>query len=434
MVKLLVLGSGGREHAFTHLLSKSPLTEKLYVSPGNAGMASCAELVSIVPTDFEGLYQFCKTHQVDTVLPGPEDPLVAGIADFFAQRNRDEGLNIRVAGPNMDAARLEGSKDFAKAFMQRHQIPTAAYQTFHAGNLEEGYRFLESLNAPYVLKADGLAAGKGVVICSELAEARTVLTEMIEQQKFGSASAKVVIEEFLQGIEISVFAVSDGETWQILGSAKDYKRIGEGDQGPNTGGMGAVSPVPFADEEFMQKVKERILKPTFDGLKQEGTPFRGFLFAGLMNCNGNPMVIEYNVRMGDPETEAVLPRLKTDFGAVVDAMASGTLDSMRIEMRDETAVCVVLVSEGYPGNYPKGFPMTLPDHIADCTIFHAGTSLRNGILSTNGGRVLALSALGKDMATATAAAYATADVIQYQGKYFRRDIGADLRSFPPQQP
>ncbi|MBU6325296.1 MAG: phosphoribosylamine--glycine ligase, partial [Bacteroidetes bacterium] len=243
-MKLLVLGSGGREHAFAHLLSKSPLTEKIYVSPGNAGMASCAELLSIAATDFEALYQFCKTHQVDTVLSGPEDPLVAGIADFFAQRNREEGLNIRVAGPSAASARLEGSKDFAKAFMQRHGIPTAAYQTFHSGNLEEGYRFLETLKAPYVLKADGLAAGKGVVICSELAEARSVLAEMIEQQKFGSASAKVLIEEFLQGIEISVFAVSDGDTWQILGSAKDYKRIGEGDLGPNTGGMGAVSPVP----------------------------------------------------------------------------------------------------------------------------------------------------------------------------------------------
>jgi phosphoribosylamine--glycine ligase len=434
MVKLLVLGSGGREHTFVHLLSGSPLTEQLFVSPGNAGMQSCAKLLSIAPTDFEALYQFCIEQGIDTILPGPEDPLVAGIADFFEQRSREQGFNIRVAGPHAAAARLEGSKDFAKAFMQRHHIPTARYETFHAENLEAGYRFLESLSAPYVLKADGLAAGKGVLICSDLNEAKEALHEMITAQKFGAASAKVVVEEFLHGIEISVFAVSDGDSWQVLGSAKDYKRIGEGDQGPNTGGMGAVSPVPFADEEFMQKVKERILKPTFDGLKQEGSPFRGFLFAGLMNCNGNPMVIEYNVRMGDPETEAVLPRLKTDFGAVVDAIASGTLSSLNIEMRHETAVCVVLVSEGYPGNYPKGFPITLPESSADCTIFHAGTSQKDGVLSTNGGRVLALSALGKDMATAAEAAFATAEAVQFQGKYFRRDIGADLRSFPQQQP
>lgn len=393
-----------------------------------------AELLSIAPTDFEALYQFCVKQGIDTILPGPEDPLVAGIADFFEQRSREQGLNIRVAGPHAAAARLEGSKDFAKAFMNRHHIPTARHETFHAGNLEAGYRFLESLSAPYVLKADGLAAGKGVLICSDLNEAKEALREMITAQKFGAASAKVVVEEFLHGIEISVFAVSDGDSWQVLGSAKDYKRIGEGDQGPNTGGMGAVSPVPFADEAFMQKVKERILKPTFDGLKQEGTPFRGFLFAGLMNCNGNPMVIEYNVRMGDPETEAVLPRLKTDFGAVVDAIASGTLSSLNFEMHDETAVCVVLVSEGYPGNYPKGFPITLPESSAECTIFHAGTSLKDDILSTNGGRVLALSALGKDLSTAAAAAYAVADAVQFQGKYFRRDIGVDLRSFPQHQP
>ena len=426
-MKLLILGSGGREHAYAHLLSKSSLTEKLFVTPGNAGMLSCAETVSIPLNDFDALYRFCAENSINTVLPGPEDPLVAGIADFFAQRNAESGLNIRVAGPDAASARLEGSKDFAKAFMERHHIPTARYKTFHAKNLEEGYRFLETLNAPYVLKADGLAAGKGVVICHRLEEARATLHEMIEEQKFGSASAKVVIEEFLQGIEISVFAVSDSNTWQVLGSAKDYKRIGEGDQGPNTGGMGAVSPVPFADEAFMEKVNNRILKPSFDGLKQEGMPFRGFLFAGLMNCNGDPYVIEYNVRMGDPETEAVLPRLKTDFAAIVDGICSGTLHKLSIEMLKQTAVCVVLVSEGYPNHYEKGLPMSLPEAGPDSMIFHAGTTIKNEHLCTNGGRVLAVSSLGDSLHSAASASYDLADRVDYANKYFRRDIGKDLQ-------
>ncbi len=428
-MKLLLLGSGGREHAFARLLSQSPLVEKLYATPGNAGILQCAEAANAAFNDFEALYTFCLNHEVDTVLPGPEDPLVAGIADYFDHRNRESGNNIRVAGPSAAAAQLEGSKDFAKAFMQRHQIPTARYETFHEGNLEEGYRFLESLEAPYVLKADGLAAGKGVLICPELNEAKEALREMISTRKFGKASSKVVIEEFLHGIEISVFAVSDGQSWQILGSAKDYKRIGEGDQGPNTGGMGAVSPVPFADETFMEKVKTRILQPSFEGLQQESMPFRGFLFAGLMNCGGEPYVIEYNVRMGDPETEAVLPRLKTDLGEIVSAMCSGKLHQLNIETHPETAVCVVLVSEGYPGNYPKGLPITLPETTGKCTIFHAGTAMNDEVLSTNGGRVLALSSMGRDIAEAAAASYAVAEKVHYTGKYFRRDIGADLLAF-----
>jgi len=424
-MNILLLGSGGREHAFAWKLSQSPKLGKLYIAPGNAGTAQHGENVDLNPQDFEAVLAFCNLHQIDLVLPGNEDPLVAGITDFI--RNKSNG-SIAVAGPDQYASQLEGSKDFSKQFMVKNGVPTAAYQSFTAENLEEGKVFLATLQPPYVLKADGLAAGKGVIITSDLAEARAILDEMIAGAKFGKASSTVVIEEFLHGIEISCFAVSDGETWRMLASAKDYKRIGEGDTGPNTGGMGAISPVPFADDEFMQKVANRIAIPTFEGLKKEGHPYRGFLFMGLMNCNGEPIVIEYNVRMGDPETEAIFPRLKTDMVDFVNAIARGGLNEVPVELDERTAATVFLVSAGYPGDIEKGKVMDIPPPGAQSFFFHAGTKLKDGKVVTNGGRVLAITSLSKSIGLAAEISLVAAETVQYEGKNYRKDIGRDLEA------
>lgn len=355
---------------------------------------------------------------------------MAGITDFVNDKNSEKGTRIRVAGPSAFAAQLEGSKDFSKSFMQRHSIPTAASLSVTEENLYDGFEFLHNLKPPYVLKADGLAAGKGVIITSDIEEARKTLEEMIVGRKFGAASEKVVIEEFLHGIEISVFAVSDGTDWKILASAKDYKRIGEGDTGPNTGGMGAISPVPFADDVFMKKVQDRIAGPTFDGLRSEGHPFVGFLFMGLMNCDGEPYVIEYNVRMGDPETEAIFPRMNSDLAELCMAMASGNLKHAKLEMDERTAATVFLTSEGYPGAVEKGFEIQLPEMQNDVLLFHAGTSDSDGKLVTNGGRVIAATGLGTDISAALEKSLKMADKVQFKGKYYRRDIGQDLLSLP----
>ena len=419
-MKILLLGSGGREHAFAWKLSQCPEVAELFIAHGNAGTLSCGENVHLNPMDFEAVLQFCKDKQVDLILPGNEDPLVAGIADFMKPHG------IAVAGPDRFAAALEGSKDFAKSFMLRHHIPTAAYQSFNAENLHKGKAFLQTLNPPYVLKADGLAAGKGVIITPNLDEAVQVLDEMIAGAKFGNASSTVVIEEFLHGIEISCFAVSDGHTWKMLGEAKDYKRIGEGDTGPNTGGMGAISPVPFANEEFMKKVAERIAQPTFEGLKKEGHPFKGFLFMGLMNCGGEPMVIEYNVRMGDPETEAIFPRLRVNMAELVNAIAHGNLENVKLELDPRTAATVFLVSAGYPGDIEKGKPMQIPAPGAQTHFFHAGTTMKDGQVLTNGGRVLAITSLAHDLNLAAEISLVAAETVKFEGKNYRKDIGRDL--------
>lgn len=424
-MNILLLGSGGREHAFAWKLSQSPELGKLYIAPGNAGTALHGENVALNPLDFDAVLSFALSHHIDLILPGNEDPLVAGIADFIREKT---GGSIAVAGPDRYAAALEGSKDFSKQFMMRHGIPTAAYQSFNNSNLEAGKAFLATLLPPYVLKADGLAAGKGVIITSDLEEARAVLDDMIAGARFGNASSTVVIEEFLHGIEISCFAVSDGQSWKMLASAKDYKRIGEGDTGPNTGGMGAISPVPFADEAFMQKVADRIATPTFEGLKKEGHPFRGFLFMGLMNCGGEPKVIEYNVRMGDPETEAIFPRLRTDMLQLVNAIARGGLDGVPVELDPRTAATVFLVSAGYPGDIEKGKPMNIPQPGAQSYFFHAGTRNDNGTVVTNGGRVLAITSLSHSISLAAEISLVAAETVKYEGKYYRKDIGRDLEA------
>ena len=424
-MNILLLGSGGREHAFAWKLSQSPELGKLYIAPGNAGTALHGENVALNPLDFDAVLSFALIHHIDLILPGNEDPLVAGIADFIREKT---GGSIAVAGPDRYAAALEGSKDFSKQFMMRHGIPTAAYQSFNNSNLEAGKAFLATLQPPYVLKADGLAAGKGVIITSDLEEARAVLDDMIAGARFGNASSTVVIEEFLHGIEISCFAVSDGQSWKMLASAKDYKRIGEGDTGPNTGGMGAISPVPFADEAFMQKVADRIATPTFEGLKKEGHPFRGFLFMGLMNCGGEPKVIEYNVRMGDPETEAIFPRLRTDMLQLVNAIARGGLDGVPVELDPRTAATVFLVSAGYPGDIEKGKPMNIPQPGAQSYFFHAGTRNDNGTVVTNGGRVLAITSLSHSISLAAEISLVAAETVKYEGKYYRKDIGRDLEA------
>ncbi len=427
-MNILLLGSGGREHAFAWKLAQSPDVKKLFIAPGNAGTALCGENVNLNLKDFESVYRFAAENQIQLVLPGNEDPLVDGITDFFAEQNKYTGLNILVAGPSHWCAQLEGSKDFSKAFMNRHNIPTAASFTATEENLTDGLQFLTTLNPPYVLKADGLAAGKGVIITSDLEEAKSTLSEMILNRTFGDASATVVIEEYLHGIEISVFAISDGDTWQFLASAKDYKRIGEGDTGPNTGGMGAISPVPFADEVFMQKVRDRIAEPTFSGLKAEGHPYRGFLFIGLMNCNGDPYVIEYNVRMGDPETEAIFPRLKTDMAKMIKSMATGNLKDLTIELDSKTAATVFLVSAGYPGTVEKGKAIQLPEVENNSVILYAGVKNNNGTLETNGGRVLAVTSLAESISDAVAGSMKVAASIQFEGKNYRKDIGRDLLS------
>lgn len=424
-MNILLLGSGGREHAFAWKLAQSPLCNNLFIAPGNGGTMLCGTNISIKPTDFTAIRQLVLDNKIDIVIPGPEDPLVNGITDFFLQDSQLK--SIPVIGPSKHGALLEGSKDFAKRFMLNHGIPTARYASFSQETLSRGLQFLETINSPYVLKADGLAAGKGVVISENLEEAKNELTQMLNG-KFGEASQRVVIEEFLDGIELSVFVLTDGQQYKILPAAKDYKRIGNGNTGLNTGGMGAISPVPFANDEFLQKTESRIIKPTIEGLKKDGIHYKGFLFIGLMNVAGDPYVIEYNCRMGDPETEAVFPRIKNDLVELFNAVASGHLD--QIELMTDPRFCstVILASQGYPGSYESGHEITGLEAVKDCIVFQAGVRFENGKRFTSGGRVMAVSAFGQTISEATAKCYRGIDKISFKGKYCRTDIGYDLLS------
>lgn len=424
-MNILLLGSGGREHAFAWKIVQSPQCGQLYVAPGNAGTANIAKNIALSVIDFSGIHQFILDNSIDMVVVGPEEPLVKGLVDFL--RSKPDTANLPIVGPTQLGATLEGSKDFSKRFMQRNNIPTAAYETFTAAQIDAGLAYLENQNLPIVLKADGLAAGKGVLICLSLAEAKESLKEMLLDAKFGDASSKVVVEEFLNGIELSIFVATDGKSYKILPEAKDYKRIGEGDTGLNTGGMGAVSPVIFANAEFLKKVEEQIVKPTIAGLEKEKIDFKGFLFIGLMNDDGNPSVIEYNVRMGDPETEAVLPRIESDFVELLKGIATGTLAGYDLKISPDYATTVVMVSGGYPGTYEKGFPISLPSDPSASIIFHAGTSENpEGKLVNQGGRVIAVTGLGENLETALENAFNTVEKISWEKAYYRKDIGQDI--------
>jgi len=423
-MNVLILGSGGREHAFAWKVAESSLCKKLLIAPGNAGTSELGTNVDIDVNDFESIKKLVLDEEVNLVIVGPEDPLVNGIFDFF---QADEVLkDITLIGPSKEGAQLEGSKEFAKQFMQRHDIPTAKYQAFTKENLAEGYAFLESLEAPYVLKADGLAAGKGVLILNDLQKAKDELKAMVADAKFGTASSTVVIEEFLAGIELSVFVLTDGESYKIFPSAKDYKRIGEGDTGLNTGGMGAISPVPFADRFFIEKVETEIIKPTIQGLKEEGIIYHGFIFIGLIVSGNDAKVIEYNVRMGDPETEVVIPRIKSDLLDLLKGIGDGTFSEKDLDITDEAATTVMLVSGGYPEAYEKGKKISGIEEVEESIVFHAGTKNDNGTISTNGGRVIALTSFGKTMEDALVKSFSSAEKISFKGKYYRQDIGFDL--------
>jgi phosphoribosylamine--glycine ligase len=423
-MNILILGSGGREHALAWKLKQSNKLKQLFVAPGNAGTASIADNITIGVNDFDAIGKFVLDKGVDMVIVGPEDPLVNGIHDYFL--DDEELAAIPVIGPQKMAATLEGSKEFAKEFMMRHHIPTARYESFTSETVTQGYEFLETLTPPYVLKADGLAAGKGVIILKDLEEAKTELTAMLVDEKFGSASATVVIEEFLDGIELSVFVLTDGENYKVLPTAKDYKRIGEGDTGLNTGGMGAISPVPFADEELMNKIEQLIVKPTVEGLKKDKLPYKGFIFIGLIKVGDNPKVIEYNVRLGDPETEVVLPRIKNDLVELFQAVANGTLNTIDLEIDQRSATTVMTVSGGYPGSYEKGKEITGIETITDSLVFQAGTTVKDGKTVTNGGRVIAITSFGQDFKSALKISYKNVGKLSFEGMNYRKDIGFDL--------